>query len=335
MRVMVPNYRHRAGRHCGTTTLSNLFQFYGHPITEPLCLGLGSGITFFYLANDQGRPTRMWLGRGPNLEIDCLQALGANVVIRRTRDNAEGWSWVKGEIDAGRPAMIGVDLRWLDFYQTKTHFGGHRVMVIGYDEERQLAVIGDNQFPEPQVVPLASLTRARTDTVLPFDLANDWFQWRLPHELTPLERAVPAALALTAQRMLAPALPIFGLTALEAAARELPGWNQVPDWRWCARFGYQVIERRGTGGGNFRRMYVEFLEQAVPYCPDIVARGLIEQMRVIAEAWTDFALLLHDISERDMPTGFDEASARLGEIARLERAYHENAGQCRGPGIPS
>jgi hypothetical protein len=40
-------------------------------------------------------------------------------------------------------------------------------------------------------------------------------------------------------------------------------WPEVAeDWQWCARFLYQVIERRGTGGGNFRKMYSRFLEEA-------------------------------------------------------------------------
>ena len=43
--------------------------------------------------------------------------------------------------------------------------------------------------------------------------------------------------------------------------RSATGREQVEDWQWCARFGYQVIERRGTGGGNFRLMYSRFLAE--------------------------------------------------------------------------
>ena len=54
-----------------------------------------------------------------------------------------------------------------------------------------------------------------------------------------------------------------GLPALRRFAAEVGDWPEAAeDWQWCARFLYQVIERRGTGGGNFRRMYSRFLEEA-------------------------------------------------------------------------
>ena len=47
---------------------------------------------------------------------------------------------------------------------------------------------------------------------------------------------------------------------LRRFASEVGDWpEEVEDWQWCARFCYQVIERRGTGGGNFRLMYSRFL----------------------------------------------------------------------------
>ena len=51
--------------------------------------------------------------------------------------------------------------------------------------------------------------------------------------------------------MLEPTFGEFaGLPALERLAAEAGSWPEaVEDWQWCARFAYQVIERRGTGGG--------------------------------------------------------------------------------------
>jgi hypothetical protein len=66
------------------------------------------------------------------------------------------------------------------------------------------------------------------------------------------------------------------------------------DWRWCARFGYQVIERRGTGGGAFRLMYSRFLEEA----------GRPEAALDAADAaarWTELAGAFHAASESEEP----------------------------------
>ena len=82
------------------------------------------------------------------------------------------------------------------------------------------------------------------------------------------------------------------------------------DWQWCARFGYQVIERRGTGGGAFRLMYSRFLEEArrpeAPLAAEAAAR------------WTDLAGAFHAASERDDPdpalwSEIDAAARRVAE----------------------
>ena len=64
---------------------------------------------------------------------------------------------------------------------------------------------------------------------------------------------------------------------------EAGGWPEATeDWQWCARFAYQVIERRGTGGGCFRLMYSRFLAEAgrdeAPLAAEAAAR------------WTELAM---------------------------------------------
>jgi hypothetical protein len=79
---------------------------------------------------------------------------------------------------------------------------------------------------------------------------------------------------------------------LAAEAEDWP--RQAEDWQWCARFAYQVIERRGTGGGNFRLMYSRFLEEA----------GYSKAAPLAAAAardWTELAAAFFAASERDEP----------------------------------
>ena len=86
-----------------------------------------------------------------------------------------------------------------------------------------------------------------------------------------------------------------GLPALRRFAAEV-GYvaRAVADWQWCARFNYQVIEKRGTGGGNFRAMYARFLAEV----------GLeieAEQCAAASAAWTALAADLFAASESDEP----------------------------------
>ena len=86
-----------------------------------------------------------------------------------------------------------------------------------------------------------------------------------------------------------------GLDAVRRLAAEAGSWPEVAeDWQWCARFGYQVIERRGTGGGNFRLMYSRFLEEV----------GHEEGASRAAHAaanWTALASAFREASEQDKP----------------------------------
>ena len=99
-----------------------------------------------------------------------------------------------------------------------------------------------------------------------------------------LRAAAPAAIERAARRMLEPDLGEFeGLPALRRFVAEVGSWPEATgDWNWSARFNYQVIERRGTGGGNFRTLYSRFLAEV----------GRTEEATLAADAaaaWTALA----------------------------------------------
>ncbi len=84
------------------------------------------------------------------------------------------------------------------------------------------------------------------------------------------------------------------MPALRSFAAEVGEWpEQLADWQWCARFCYQVIERRGTGGGNFRLMYSRFLAECGREEAGIAADA--------AARWTELAGTLLEASESDEP----------------------------------
>ena len=105
-----------------------------------------------------------------------------------------------------------------------------------------------------------------------------------------------------------------GMPALERLADEIGSWpDAAEDWQWCARFNYQVIERRGTGGGNFRRMYARFLEEAGYEESALAAEA--------AERWTQLATALREASESDEPEAgmWSRIGAVAGRVLDAER----------------
>jgi hypothetical protein len=290
-RVMVPGYRHVPGHHCGSTALRNLLGFHGVEISEEMAFGLGAGACFYYIVLDDHSPSRFTNGRAARLEENFLELTGTPLRLRTDADPDGSWRLAQEAVDDGRPVLLLTDLYYLDHYGRSAHFPGHAVVLAGYDEE--LAWLSDTAFEDLQTTSLESLREARHSQQPIFPL--DGHAIDLP-EGAQLNREdllahAPAAIERAASQMLEPPLGDFeGLPALRRFAAEVGDWPEAAeDWQWCARFLYQVIERRGTGGGNFRRMYSRFLEEA-GYEESSLAHEA-------AEDWTRLAIAARTASE--------------------------------------
>jgi len=303
--TMVPGYAHRPGNHCGSTALRNLLAHYGVELTEEMTLGLGAGVCFYYVALDGQSPSRFTNGRVGKLEEQFLELTGLPLRLETFDGPEESWEAARAAVEEGRPVLLLTDLYYLDHYGSSAHFPGHAVVLAGYDD--QYAYLSDTAFAELQRTKLVNLAKARHGDHPIFPLAGQMVDVGDAELFDPRD-AAPQAIARNAKQMIEPPLGDYeGLPALRRFAAELAEWpDQIEDWQWCARFLYQVIERRGTGGGNFRLMYSRFLEEA--------GRGEAALCGTAAEQWTALARTMLEASEKDEP---DRALwARAGEQAR-------------------
>ena len=309
----VPGFTHVPGNHCGSTALRNLLRFHGVPISEELAFGLGAGACFYYIPIDESSPSRFTNGRTGRLEETFLKLTGAPLRMRTPDDAEEAWQLAAADIDEGRPALLLTDLYYLDHYGNSAHFPGHAVLLTGYDETH--AYVADTSFEEIQRTSLDGLSKARFAQHPFYPLSGHMFDLPEGESITleGLREAAPAAIAEAVRLMSQPQLGEFeGLPALRKFAAEVGSWPEaVADWQWCARFNYQVIERRGTGGGNFRAMYSRFLAELDREHPATLCA-------VASEAWTALAGSLYAASESDEPepalwSEVDSCAARVLE----------------------
>ena len=304
--TMVAGFRHLPGNHCGSTALRNLLAHAGIELTEEMAFGLGAGACFYYVLVDGQTPSRFTNGRVARLEEQFLELTGLPLRFETFGDADASWEAARTEVDAGRPPLLLTDLYYLDHYGRSAHFPGHAVVLAGYDDE--LAYLSDTGFDELQETRLENLAEARHGAHPVFPLDGQMVTVAPGEELFDPREAAPLAIERAVRQMLEPPMaPIEGMPALRRYAAEVGHWpEQTDDWRWCARFGYQVIERRGTGGGNFRLMYSRFLAEA----------GHADEAALAAQSaarWTDLAALLQAASESDEPD--PDAWERIGKTA--------------------
>jgi hypothetical protein len=347
-------FGHAPGTHCGSTSLRNLATYHGWGFDESTCFGLASGLGFNYREPAES-PHRMFVGRPIWLERAFFDNLGIETTDRESENFETAWAEVRERLDGGDPVMAFVDLYYLDYYDTSTHFAPHSLLLVGYDEDADaseapnadpdagtgVVYTSDSEFEEVQSLPLSSLRAAwASDAVVP--LSN---RYLVPEgdPTVPVGEATERAIRTTATYMLDPEAsryPLWpgathGLAGIRALADDLPSWTELPDPGWTARFAYQNVERRGTGGGAFRGLYAPFLasvEEAVGL------EGFGDRMHAIAEGWTAVGGTLREASEADdvsaLPSSLESVSESVHELADGERTLYEDALAALGPAGP-
>src|SRR5206468_8005139 len=239
--TMVPGYRHRPGHHCGSTALRNLLAFGGVEISEEMALGLGAGVSFYYVVLEGQSPSRFTNGRVGRLEEQFIELTAAPIRLETFQDPEAAWEAARATVDAAHPAILLTDLYYLDHYGTSAHFPGHAVVLAGYDSD--VAYLSDTSFEELQTTRLDNLARARHAKHPVFPLDGHMLTVEAEADLGDVREASARAIERNAGQMIDPPLGDYeGLPALCRFAAEVGEWpRQVEDWQWCARFCYQVI----------------------------------------------------------------------------------------------
>lgn len=345
---MLEAYPHRVAGHCGSGALRDLLDWAGlgwggEAPAEGLVFGLGGGLDFSYLRVPGLAPPIYIVGRGGDMEVDLLRRLGADVELLRTDDAVLGWRWVRDEVAAGRPVMVWADIAELPYLRVRLQMSRHDIVVVGYDDDRELAYVVDNDREDVQEVPYVALARARRSTGFPAPTRHATFAVEWPERLPDLRSAAADAFSATAggirhggrgldHSALPPgSISAVGLVGIRKFADDLTTWPQMWD---AVTLGSALaalavfVEKAGTGGGLFRRLQAAC-------CQDVARRaGSAASARAglayerCAEAWSRLGrAATADVPLPDRATAAAEVAAGLpgleDEAAELLQAAAE------------
>lgn len=344
--MIVPGYTHFGGRNGEVAAMRNLLAFHGvkhpatcQPLTEALCFavsgGLGAGYSFCPSVPRSGAGSGVCLP-GRHLSYDTagqwqqgfFDRLGIQTRVTETAAPGKAFKNLTDELADGRPVIVWCakgQLPFLGNAKVTCNLSMHSFIVFGVDEARQLA-LGSDRHPTVVTLPLADLAEARagvcshqhrTMTITPTAKLTE----------AALKSAIVAGLRACATGLLAGKMQTFSLPGLELFAKMLVnrtnqnGWLKVFARRFLAAALQDVfasIETESTGGGWFRPMFAEGLDEAALLLKNESLAALAAEYRDLGRQWTALA----EATLPDSVKGF----AKAKELARKKCQLIEEQG---------
>ena len=312
--ISLVNFPPFVGSHCSSSSIARVLRYDGRPLSEALVFGLGSGMGFYYGYDPAGSPTHRFNGRAADLEGNFYRHVGQPIRWFAGWQPEQAWQALAN----GRPVLAQGDIFYLPYYDPPVHFTGHGVVLSGVDLIAETVEVADIADPQPITVSFAHFRAFIETENLP--LLHP-FRWGAAPKLEsrPVScQTIHNALRTLTQTMLTPPSPSEGLPAMQQMADTLPSWAEAPDWSWCARFAYQAVEKRGTGGGGFRYLMAQFFREAAAEWPMLTQLDLPGRMQAIGNQWVALAKTFKAIFVNEDKQGFVPAGKQLQHIVTAE-----------------
>ena len=276
--MIIEGFEHFVGKHCSSSAIKSAIAFDGINFSEAMVFGLASGLGFFYL-DDSKLPSRKFNGRAPDLEGNFYKLIGQELSWAKSWD----LGLIKNSLDNNRPIIAQTDIFPIPYYDD-VHFIGHGLLVVGYKEDH--LIVADIASSDLLEMPITSFKKAISEDHYPLLSAYSYAQLPVIKSID-IEALLPRAIKKTCLYMLEPPSAKEGLSGLQFMSEDIVNWSKQKDAAFITRFGYQAVEKRGTGGGGFRLIYSDFLEQASTYLK--INASVIDGFKESARLWTVFA----------------------------------------------
>lgn len=217
-----------------------------------------------------------------------------------------------------------VDMGFLPYFDfpEEYHFGGHTVVVAGYDPSTDDVLVADRD-ERLHTVAWDVLEQARASTYKPFPPRHRWYSFDLAEARSPRPDEIREAIGEVCQAMLEPPIANLGVKGIRKAITETRKWPAVLDdqalRRTCVNVAMFIDHRGGTGGGIFRYMYAGFLEEAANLTGVSRLVGLAADLRAIGDQWELVARRFDEAARAAVPGDLlDQATEPMHEIADRE-----------------
>jgi hypothetical protein len=315
--MYVPDYAQFGGRHVESANLKNLLAHTGtvnpatgQPLSEALCFGIAGGIGAGY----SWCPSVLRYGQGSGVAIvgrhriyatsatwyeGFCDRLGIRTRITETGGPGKAYQNLVEELKAGRPTVVWCLRPKLPFLVEPISSCGlwmHSFIIYAIDEKTGQAY-GADRAATRVTISLDDLAAARRGVC---SHKNRTLSIDPPAALTTarLKDAIRAGIRACAQEMLKGQMKTYSLPGFEKLARILTNDKSKDGWLkvfkggllyWALRDVFDSIETFGTGGGLFRPLYADFLDEAAGITKDRAFAELAGRYRELGQQWAALA----------------------------------------------
>lgn len=315
--LQAPAFEHFGGRHVESAVIKNLLAHAGvrnpvtrEPFSEALCFGIAGGIGAGY----SFCPSVPRNGTGSGVTIigrhiayatsaawytGCFERLGIKTSITETGGPGKAYQNLVAELEAGKPTVVWCSRARLPFLGDPMECHDlwmHSFIVHAVDETKGIAY-GSDRASTAVSLNLEDLAAARNGIC---SHKNRTMTCNPPDEISPakLQSAVVEGIRVGMSELLGGKMKTFSLPGLETWARMITNNSNKDGWLNVFSDGlmynalrdvFDSIETNGTGGGLFRLLYAEFLDEAAELLNKSALAEFAKWYRNLGKDWTALA----------------------------------------------
>ena len=216
---------------CYVNGLEDILTWKGAEYSDFLLSVIGGMAGFTYLRFKRADPPCMvyWGANPKYLMKDLANIIGFKETVIEGKTFKNTFPRLKESIDDGQPVMAGaLDMYYLNYYTDlyrKQHVPIHYVLVVGYDDDKQVVFVQDCSHKRVQEIPYEEFEESLDVNVPGMCKKNTMRTFTLPQKLPSEFEVAKKGFAHKAERFLNPPVKLFGLPAMRKLADEIFEWN--------------------------------------------------------------------------------------------------------------
>lgn len=327
---MAIEFKHEQSAHCENGVASNLLNFYGMSLSEPMIFGIGSGLFFSHMpfVKVNNIPVTSFRPLPGVIFKRAARRLGFTVKRKKFRNQDKSMIALDRLLSKNIPVGMLVGVYHLSYFPApyRFHFNAHNIVVFGKKEEAYH--ISDPIMEQYTSLTYKELKRVRYAKGLFAPNGHMYWAETIP-ENPDLTTAIIKGIRQTAKDMLGIPIKMFGVKGIRFMAKKVRNYPKKLGKRKASQFLGQIVraqEEIGTGGAGFRFMYAAFLQEAAEVLKQEWLYEIAEEMTHIGDLWRSFAVetarIIKDRSR--LEDAYDRAADILLEIAdREEKVFKD------------